>query len=416
MRSKFKNNIVLIKFLSSNIFSSIIGIFTGFFTYRYIEPSQLGIWGVFAIIEVYFSFTRFGIINGLGRELPFYLGQDNQEKSNSIAQTALSYSLWSNLILIIVIPLVLKINNINLSNLYYGFSLIVVMLRLVLNSYSSYLSVTFRTNSNFNDLSNLTFFQSGIKIFSLFFVYKFGFWGLLIREFLLSLTETSLLHYKRPLKITPKFNSKLFIELFKVGFPLFIVSYLSGIVDTFPRLYILKYGTTEQLGLFSPIIVVLGLSIILPNAISSYMYPKMAFSYGSTSNGLQLWGIIKKTALLSILTSIPISISVYFGADLIGLFFPKYIDSVFYLKLSSISMLFVGFKAGSISFSVMKNWAMMFLDVILFFFFSCIGLLVFNYFYSDVLLVASLSLILTNVTMFFATLVLSYITTHKKSE
>jgi O-antigen/teichoic acid export membrane protein len=412
MRIQIKNNIVLIKFLSSNIFGAIIGIFTGFFTYRYIEPSQLGIWGVFAIIEVYFSVTRLGIINGLGRELPFYLGQDNQEKANSIAQTALSYSLWSNLFLVIIIPITLILNNINLSNEYYAFSFVVILLRLVLNSYSSYLSVTFRTNSNFNDLSNLTFFQSGIKVFSLFFVYNFGFWGLLIREVLLSITETSLLHLKRPFRIQPKFQLKFFLELFKIGFPLFVVSYLSGIIDTFPRLFIIKYGSTEQLGLFSPIIVILGLSVILPNAISSYMYPKMAFKYGSTSNGKELWTIIKKTSYLSVLSALPISIIVYFGSDLMGFFFPKYENSILYLKISSISLLFVGFKAGSISFSVMKNWTLMFLDVVFFFVTTGLSLYIFKYFFTDILLITTLSMIFTNIIMFFITLVLAYKATH----
>ena len=396
------------KFLGSNIFSAIIGIFTGFFTYRFIEPSQLGIWGVFVIIEVYFSITRLGIINGLGRELPFYMGLDKQEMANSFARTALSYSLWSNLFLLIIIPLTLKFRNIDLSNNFYLFSLIVLIYKLILNSYSSYLSVTFRTNNNFNDLSDLTFLQSLIKILTLIFVFYFGFWGLLLREVLLISTETALLHYKRPIRVGPKFKLNLFRELLKIGFPLYAVSYISGAVDTFPRVFILTYSSAEQLGLFSPIIVVLGLSLIIPNAISSFIYPKMAYAFGVSSDRSEIWSLVKKTAFLSVLVSLPLAILIYFGSDFISILFPKYEKAIDYLKLSSVSVIFSGFKASSISFAVIKSWRIMIIDVFVYFIISISSLFLLKLVISDILLVATFSIAFTNFLMFVITLSLAY--------
>jgi len=78
-RISFKST--FIKYLSSSVIGSLVGIFSGFFTYRYISPSLLGVWSVFLVYEVYSSFTRFGIINGFGRELPFLLGKNEIGKA-----------------------------------------------------------------------------------------------------------------------------------------------------------------------------------------------------------------------------------------------------------------------------------------------------------------------------------------------
>jgi len=74
------------------------------------------------------------------------------------------------------------------------------------------------------------------------------------------------------------------MHLMKIGIPLFAVSYSSSFADTLPRLYIMNFREVRDLGLFSSIIVILGLGLVLPNAISSYRYPKMSYEYGLTGD------------------------------------------------------------------------------------------------------------------------------------
>lgn len=40
------------KYFSSMLFPSLIGLASGFVTYRFIEPSLLGIWSYFVVYEV----------------------------------------------------------------------------------------------------------------------------------------------------------------------------------------------------------------------------------------------------------------------------------------------------------------------------------------------------------------------------
>lgn len=369
---------------------------------------------MFSIFEVYGTFTRLGIINGLGRELPYYLGQNNINKAENIAAAALHYSLSSNILLFAIIPFLFYFKNYEISDKFYLYGFIVVVFRIFFSSYSSYLSTTFRTSENFNILSNIQNLLSALKLLTLILVITFGFVGLLLREFLLSFSEMALMHYWRPLRINPRFSLTNLVELFKVGFPLFVVSYLTSFIDTIPRLFILREGTIEQLGLFSPIIIMLGMAFILPTAISAYMYPKMSFEFGKTMDKERLWGIIVKTNVAALAAGIPLFLVVFLFSDLIKYVFPKYTDIVPYMKISSFALLFIGYKAGGISFSVLKSWNIMFLNTFLYLGVSVISIVVLYHFFDDVLYVAAASLVITFLLMSLISLFLSYKVTHSK--
>lgn len=406
-------DLTFFRYLFSSIFGSVTSLFAGFFTYRYIEPVFLGIWAFFSILEVYSTFSRLGVINGIGRELPYLLGKNMLAEARKLASTALGYSIISNLFLFIIVPIFVFSFYFNAHNIYHILSLIVIVLRILFSSYTSYLSVTFRTGESFIDLSRIQNVLSVIKLFSLPLVIYWGFTGLLIREFMLSFLEMIFFHIKRPMKVRIELDRFSFISLVKVGFPLFMVSYLVGVIETFPRIYIVKFGTITDLGLFSPVIVILGLAVILPNSIVSYMYPKMSFEFGLHESRVKLWKVVKFTAIISFLSSVPMFIVVYVLADQVTWLFPKYSASVPYLKISSFALLFIGYKSSSLTFSVLKSWKSMIINTLVFLAVSVLSIIILKQFFSNVLEVASYSIILTFAFMFFFSLYLSNRAIHK---
>lgn len=406
-------DLTFFRYLSSSIFGSIISLVTGFFTYRYIEPSLLGIWALFSILEVYSTFSRLGVINGLGRELPYLLGKNKFDEAKKIASTALGYSILSNSFLFVIVPVFIFNFEFDSNNSSHLYSLIVIIFRVLFSSYTNYLSVTFRTGESFIDLSKIQNVLSGTKLLSLPLVIYWGFYGLLLRELLLSLLEMLFFHIKRPLKVEVGLEKESFLSLIKVGFPLFLVSYLVSIIETFPRLYIAKFGTISDLGLFSPVIIILGIAVILPNSIVSYMYPKMSYEFGQHDNKTKLWDVVKFTALISLLSSIPMCIVVYFVADQVTWLFPKYSASVPYLKISAFSLLFIGYKSSGLTFSVLKSWKSMIINTFTYLTVSFLSIIVLKQFFSSALEVASYSIFFTFGFMYFFSLVLAYLDLHK---
>lgn len=399
---------VFVEFFSSSVISALVGVFTGFFTYRYISPEMLGIWSLFTVYETYASFTRLGIINGLGRELPYTMGKGDDVEARKMASTALSYSLFSNILIPVFLVALVYGETVDWENEYYIYSGLVVFTRLVGSSYTSYLSVTFRTSDNFRKLTRVQNILSVLKVSSILLVVYFGFLGLLLREFLLAAAELVLLHFSRPLLVKPVFDFNTCVKLFKVGFPLFIVSYSISAIDTFPRLYIIQYGTIEQLGLFSPVLITLGIAQILPMGIGGYMYPKMSFAFGETGNKKEVWNIVLLNMATSFLSSIPLFLGVYFLADYIELIFPKYADSTPYLKICSIAFLFIGYKSSGLSFAVLKSWRMMMVNVVFYFVISVATIFILSTFFEDVLRIASFAIVITFFTMFVVSNYLSY--------
>lgn len=339
------------------------------------------------------SFSRLGVINGLGRELPYLLGRGNKEQALNLSSTSLYYALSSNLILLALVPIILYSDFYNYNDKRYFFALFVFIGRILFSSYTAYLSVTFRTSKNFEDLSNIQVALGILKLFSVLFVYLYGFYGLLFRELLMSIIEMIFYHWKRPLNIMPYFSWKALKHLMSIGFPLFAVSYLFTFADTLPRLYIIKFGRVSDLGLFSPIIVTLGLAMILPNAIGSYMYPKMSYEFGLTGDKNKLWKIVKLTVLSSLFAGIFLFVSIFFLSQYVEILFPDYTNIEPYLRLVSFGLIFVGYKASGLVFSVLKAWKAMFFNAGFYIMICLISLLFLHIIYDDILKVASLSIV-----------------------
>ncbi|MCK6612000.1 MAG: oligosaccharide flippase family protein [Bacteroidia bacterium] len=401
---------VFVKYFASSAVLSVIGLASGFFTYRFINPNLLGVFSLFSIFEVYSTFSRLGIINGLGRELPFLLGNGKCEEGEKLASAAFGYSIYSNLILLFAAPVIFYFNSSLISfQKEYLLSFIVVLLRVVFNSYTSFLAVTFRTSKSFEDLSKINYFLSLIRGFSIIFIYFFGFWGLLFREFLLSFCEMLLMHRYRPLRVDWIWDPSSLRALFKIGFPLFLVSYLNSFSDTIPRLIIAKYGDFNQLGLFSPIIIVIGLVGMFPKSLSNYLYPKMSYEFGQSGNKDFIWDLCLRNYFFSFIISIPSFLLVFFFSDYFGLFFPKYSEISEYLRVVSFGILFIGYRSGNVVFAVLKSWKTNILIALSNIVYYFVFFFIIQVYSNDILFIASLSFVLVSIFMFFTTLFFSYL-------
>lgn len=401
-----KSKKILFKVLSSSFLSLPVSIIVSFITFRYIEPYYLGIWATITILETYTSFLRIGIINGMNRELPFALGQGKSEKAMEYAQTTLAYTYFTALVVIIVSPFVLF--NIQLNQIYL-FAIIVGIIQVILNQYVSYLGGTYRTSDNFNKFSNIQFVLLGSKVILIPLIYYFAFYGYLVNQLLLTLINTILLYRYRPFHLKAKFNKKIFIELIKIGFPVFVTSYAVGFIATFPKLFILKYGSTSLLGLYAPVIAIIAVFSNLPNALTTYYYPKLSYALGKNNNAWYMYKTILKIYGISILLIIPLIIIIYFALDYFAIFFPKYKESLPYLEISLIIAPFVIAKLGNMINTILKQVNFMAYYVLFYGLFQIFFLVILYLFYSkDVLFCAIWSQILTYGFMLITSVLMNY--------
>jgi O-antigen/teichoic acid export membrane protein len=341
--SSIRNHTSFVKFFSSNILSVPVSLITGFISFRNIDPIHMGIWSTVTIFEVYTNFLRMGIVNGMNRELPFAMGQKDNKKAEKFASSTLLFSLFNIIILLLITPLVLK--QINLDERYYA-CLAVVLFKACLSFYTTYLTGTFRSDNQFDKLSNINLISLGAKLLFCPLV-LLGFNGFLIYEVILLFVGAILLHKFRPIKISPKLYWPEFKSLFYTGIPMFVTSYIVNVIDTLPRLFIVKYGTEQLLGLYSPVLMLLNTLMIFPSTISTYLYPKFSFKIGMKIAASVIWKQYFKVIILSFLAISGMVFIGYFLIDYFGVIFPKYALSVPYLKAALLICPFLVYKLGN---------------------------------------------------------------------
>lgn len=351
----FLRNKVLVKYISVSYLSIPVSLVTGFLAFRKIDPYLMGIWTTFSVLETYATFMRLGVINGMNRELPFALGEGNKEKADKLASTTLGYTIINIILLCICTPFLLS--KFELSTHHIATSIIVVF-RISLSFYITFLSGTFRSEDSFNKLSNI---HGVVILMKLLFcpLIFYGFYGFLAYEIIAVITNTILLHKYRPIKVKPQFHKQEFIHLLKIGFPIFIISSAISYLDTIPRLYLIKYAVPETIGIYAPVAMLLSVVAILPNSLSAYMYPKFSFHLGEAKQAEDIWNKLLKIYFTSFVFVSFLAAIGYFFVDYFAYFFPKYKNSLPYLKLSLLICPFVFFRLGNMLNVLLKNYTFM---------------------------------------------------------
>ncbi|MCA0389039.1 MAG: hypothetical protein LCH52_11165 [Bacteroidetes bacterium] len=393
-----KGKKALLKMTSSSYLQVPVSLVVAFVTYRVIDPYFMGIWATIAMFEVYANVMRLGIVNGMNREFPHALGSGNLNLAKKYAQTTLSINIWGIVILWIISPILVSQYELSTDYLIcFGVGLI----RVSLSQYTTYLSGTFRTSDNFNHLANIQYFNLALNIILIPCIYFYGFYGYLFMQLVLTIANSLLLHRYRPIKVKPKFDKDVFVTLFKTGFPLFLVSYILSFIDTLPRLFILYFGNETLLGLYAPVIMIISTLGILPNSLGTYFYPKLSFEYGKNSDPIQIWQKIKKIYLISLISIIPFVFIGYLLLDYVILFFPKYQQSLPYMKTAIFVGPFVLVKLGNLINIILKKYSFMTTYVLIYGVAQIISLCTLFYIFSDdILMVSTLSAIFVSASMF----------------
>ena len=85
-------------FTASSIWMSVVGMISGVAVVHYIGPAEMGLWASVALVQTYAAFIVAGVQNGLSRELPYYLGANNEAKAWSLAATSLYYTIATSIL------------------------------------------------------------------------------------------------------------------------------------------------------------------------------------------------------------------------------------------------------------------------------------------------------------------------------
>jgi O-antigen/teichoic acid export membrane protein len=293
--------------------------------FRWVDPASMGVWHTLLLASSYATVVRAGVINGLGRELPFALGSGDAVRARRIAQTALACNAISTAVVgaAFLVPLAW------VGDGSWRLGLAAMAVVSVSNLHLTYLQATFRSNADFARLARVQQLQAALMLLLPAAVYALGFRGLCLHAALLSLVVTGFAHSISPFRVRPRFERRIAAELFTTGLPLFVAAYLQVLAAGFDRVILLQRGNVASVGYYAPAVAVLAALGVVPGAVAAYVYPRMSYALGQGRSARALGRMALVAAAASVAAGLPLALVGWFAApSAIARFFPRYVPSI----------------------------------------------------------------------------------------
>jgi O-antigen/teichoic acid export membrane protein len=347
-------------FTASSILLSVAQLLSGVVIVHYIGPREMGLWASVSLALTYAFFALAGVQNGLSRELPYYLGANNEGMARRLAATTLFYTAGGCLLALFAGAgaVALLIEKHSDSKLTYAVA--AVTLLVMFKFYQNYLFVTFRSKNSFMDLARVQVWQAALMVLALpLLLLRYD--GMLLRYVLVAGLGLYLMHRARPMAVVPSWKMDSFSLLLKTGIPIFATDYISNCAGTLDKVALLKFGGIEQVGLYALAISAYAAFQVVPQSIAHYVYPRMSHHYGRTNNPHVLWGMAWKTSLIVVGSMIPIAVvGCWLLPTAVRFLFPKYVAGTHAAEIALFTAVAYGATMGANALASLKAWSYLF--------------------------------------------------------
>jgi len=267
---------------------------------KLIGPRLMGEWQTISLISIYGMILTLGIINGMGRDVPYYRGKgDAAEISRTIATTIL-YLLAMMAVFLAVITLFSGIlPDANKQIIVLG---IVLLCARMVNSFSTILVRSFR---DFRLLGLHQGFTALVMMMTIVLLYMYPGLYTVFCGIFLSLIVVML--FSRKYCYLRPWSRVSLRRLLSTGFPIYVVGLVFTLLTSIDRVLVLGFLGTEKLGIYTLATIAMAVLMMTPMLVSTVMYPKLAEHYGATRDISALVPMVKRAIQLNLLLVLPIA-------------------------------------------------------------------------------------------------------------
>jgi O-antigen/teichoic acid export membrane protein len=267
---------------------------------KLLGPEQMGAWQTIFLISTYGMLISAGIINGMGRDVPYYRGKGDVEKVRETIATTF-------ICLLIVTAASLAVAAVGYLVFPDDLRLLLVMGGVLVGARLANIFSTILIRS-FRDFRRLGLHQGTTALLLLLALGPLSlapglytiFWGVCLAY------GVVLIYSKKYFHIVP-WSRKTCYHLIGVGFPIYLVGLLFTLLTTIDRLIVLGFLGMEQLGIYTMATTALAVLLMAPSLVSNFMYPKLAEHYGATGRVSELVPLLKRIIRLNLLSTVPIA-------------------------------------------------------------------------------------------------------------
>ncbi|MFO1487478.1 MAG: oligosaccharide flippase family protein [Verrucomicrobiota bacterium] len=363
MRTYFdraKNHSSAFLFTGASLMVSFASIIAGAFMLK-IEPRDRGMWDLARTALPFAMLALVGINNGLSRDLPYYFGKSDSKTADKLAGTAQFYIAMAGLLVLLA----------GMGSIIccWGetpqklFTFAAVTGLIMASFYTNYLIVTFRSAKSFQNFSKIKVVEAILTVATIPMIAYLGYAGMVSRTLVLSGVVLLCMHWMRPVRVLPKWDTSSFLLLMKTGAPIFVFDYLISNVSNCDKWVLLKFGGQDGLkmvGSFALATMAREAISKVPDALGEYIYPRMSHCYGEFHDPIRLWKMAIKASLMVMAFMVPaVAVSWFILPPVVSHFFPKYVDAVPAAQWILIGSIFSGATIGKLAIWSLKDWKIM---------------------------------------------------------
>ncbi|MGA2259168.1 MAG: oligosaccharide flippase family protein [Thermoguttaceae bacterium] len=333
-----------------------LSMIAGVLSARLVAPSTLGLLSGIGLVIAYAPFLQLGIVTGINRELPYFIGKRDYRRVNELAAAAQA---WALVLAGVVCFGLLTAAGWELARgelkLAAG-CLANAILALFLFYSTLYLQSTYRSSHDFARLAFVSVAQSIASLAFLVLVALWDFYGLCLRSVLAGAVGAALLHYWRPVRVGPHWNSGHLKHLLTIGLPIFAVNQFFLLWTPINSSLVLAYAGTEGLGLYAVVMMAGNALDILPAALSQVVYPRMSEQYGRTERLSDLIRMTWRPMAYATAGMIPmIAVGEFLVGPFVQLVIPKYVGALPAVRWIMLMPLLTCLGAMSMAFPVVRR-------------------------------------------------------------
>lgn len=346
----------LVFYSSASFFNTLQSLITAFIALRWVSPQEMGIWQSLILLISYADIAKLGVFSGLNRDLPYLLGAGKHNAAKKLVASAQFHVIALSLLGLIFATVSFFLVG-DFTDIKWIQAITAITFYWIFSILSSFLQVTYRNTDRFNFLAFGLVIQGVFSLGGLLLVINWGFLGfLLMRTGALAIFCIYLFIF-RPIRPPIQTEKAIFVSLVKTGLPIHGVSYIFAVAMGLDRLFLLRAGGIEIVGLFAPATQIMNIMLALPFTITAYMNPKLLKLLGNNNDPGSIRQIALNTAAAVGLTSSVFAIAGWFAVPLlIERFFPDYTAVIEATRIMLIAGVFLSFRTMTIVFNALKQW------------------------------------------------------------
>lgn len=319
-----------IQITASTIICSLFSFIYSVYVRKYVQPLDYGIFSVCSLLLTYLNYIQLGTLNSYNRDYTQLLGAEENEQAKNLKNTTFAFLVISYIIAAIIsIITILFIYKGEVFN-YYAFGFMASSVTILFNVIEMFATSTVRMEGKFNYSAKVGIIKTLSAIFiGLFFIRKFGYFGLYIMPFVSSGIAIIMYYNISIRKICFLIDKNILVISIKTGIPLLLNNLVWTVMMSIDKFVILYFMTTKDLGVYSVSLLGFSTMVLIPQSISQVFYYKMSIIYGETKSIPKLIKMASDyTKIVSLCSGIASVVGFYMLPIFINIFMPKYTEGI----------------------------------------------------------------------------------------